>query len=126
MSRTFTIETEVEVTFVPAGCVEEETAYPHIAITYTYSPARPAFTPRGKYAPIDPPEPAELEFVSSRLVKSDGLDPTPAQVEQWAQDYLDSEYGWNDATEYAESRCHPDPDDAYDRWRDDKMTGDWP
>lgn len=27
------------------------------------TPGRPAFTPRGEYAPIDPPEPPEVEIV---------------------------------------------------------------
>ena len=33
-------------------------------VTGTFFRARPAYTPRGEYAPIDPPEPASFEIES--------------------------------------------------------------
>ena len=48
---------------------EDET---EITVEYTFSPGSPAFTPRGEYAPIDPPEGAEVEIVGATTL----ADPT--------------------------------------------------
>ena len=50
-----------------------ETTYSHMSgdivtgeielqFEFTFSPGRPAYTPRGEYAPVDPPEAAEIEI----------------------------------------------------------------
>jgi hypothetical protein len=44
-----------------AGAAEQEVA---CRITYTFQPGRPAYTPRGEWAPIDPPEPDAVEDVT--------------------------------------------------------------
>ena len=36
-----------------------------IVVGYHYTPGRPAFTPRGEYAPIDPPEGPEVEIIGA-------------------------------------------------------------
>ena len=63
-----TIQTEIEI-FVSG---DDDVAYPMIEITYDYSRGSPAFTPRGEYGPIDPPEPPGLEFRQARLIAADG------------------------------------------------------
>lgn len=44
-----------------AGSAEQEVA---CRITYTFQPGRPAYTPRGEWAPTEPPEPDMVEDVS--------------------------------------------------------------
>lgn len=99
---------------------ENIVACPIISITFDYAPGRPAFTPRGEYAPIDPPEPAEVSFVSAELIDGDGLSPTPAQVQEWAVDYLDTDDGYRDACDHGDTARYLDPDEAYERQRDDR------
>jgi hypothetical protein len=48
-----------------AGAAEQEVA---CRITYTFQPGRPAYTPRGEYAPIDPPEPDAVEDVTIEVM----------------------------------------------------------
>jgi len=114
---------QVEVQFQPPGMGlpddEYEVAYPKIEIAYRYSPGRPAFTPRGEYGPIDPPEPAEVEFIGAELIDSDGLLPTREQLDTWGSDYLDSDAGYQEAVSTAEDMRRPDPDYAYESRRDD-------
>lgn len=40
-------------------------------VTYEWTPGRPAHTPRGEYAPIDPPEPPEVSFMSIKVGGND-------------------------------------------------------
>ena len=91
MSSVHTIDAELTIKFRLSGMPddERETASPAVRITYRFTKGRPAYTPRGEYAPIDPPEPAEVDLISATLIDGDGLDPTPTQVDEWAQDYLD-------------------------------------
>lgn len=121
MKHEHTIETEVEVKFSFPGLAacEKETAYPTLAITYRYSAGRPAYTPRGEYAPIDPPDPAEVEFVSAKLINSDETSPSQEQVNDWAEEWLASDEGYNRAAHHAVEASEPDPDEAYERMRDD-------
>lgn len=117
-----TIEAEIAVKFSFPGLAggEHETAYPTFAITYRYSPGSHAYTPRGEYAPIDPPESAEIEFVKAHLTNSDGIEPTAEQVNDWAEEWLASDEGYSFACRYAEERRRPDPDAAYEQTRDDR------
>jgi hypothetical protein len=91
MSSTHTIDAGLTIKFRLSGMPEDEreTANPTVRITYLFTKGCSAHTPRGEYAPIDPPEPAEVELISATLLDGDGLDPTPEQVAEWAQDYLD-------------------------------------
>jgi hypothetical protein len=115
-----TITTEIKVSFTFPGMAEgeRETAYPVLSITYQYSPSRPAYTPRGEYGPIDPPDPAEIEFVSAKLVNGDGLDPSDQQIQEWASDWLDYK-GYDVACDHAETARQPDPDFLYEQKRDE-------
>lgn len=121
MQHTITAEIEVKFRLPDMPDDEREVAYPKVAVTYNYTPGRPAFTPRGEYAPIDPPEPAEVSFVSAALIDGDGLAPEPFQVNDWASDWLD-DAGYDEACAHAEQNSGPDPDEAYERMRDDGPT----
>jgi len=85
-----TIQTEVEVHFTFPGLAEgeHETAHPTVEITYDYSRGSPAFTPRGEFGPIDPPEPPGLAFRAAKYIDRDGLDEDPAQLQDWAEQWL--------------------------------------
>ncbi len=89
---THTIDAEIErkVWLTPISD-EWDTVYPVIRIKYEYSPGCPAFTPPGEYGPIDPPEPAEVSFISAELINGDGLSPSIKEVQEWADDWLQSE-----------------------------------
>lgn len=103
-SFTHTIVVDVEVRF-PFGSPEPgefETAYPTLEIAYRYTPGGPAVTPRGEYGPIDPPDPAEVEFISARVVADDYLDlSVQSRVDDIAHDYLDSDDGYHHACDAA-------------------------
>jgi hypothetical protein len=124
---THTMRSQVPVKFRPTGCEDFEVAYPTIDIEFDYIPGCPAYTPRGEYAPIDPPEPAEVSFRSATLIDGDGLDPSFAApdpqsvIDGWASDYLDSDEGYRGACDEAEEARQPDPD--YER--DKRMERDW-
>jgi hypothetical protein len=95
--KNYSMTADVEVRFVPAGCVEEEIEYPTLEIEFSYLPGRPAFTPRGEYGPIDPPDPEEVDFTSAKLTDGKGLLPTQEQIDDWARGYLDSDDGYKHA-----------------------------
>jgi hypothetical protein len=131
---THTIRAQVEVKFRPIGMEDFEIAYPTLDIEFDYVPGRPAFTPRGEYAPIDPPDPAEVSFRSAKLIDGDGLDPFMGPlgqqtVDDWASDYLDTDEGYEAAIEAAENDRQPDPDYERDKRLDDERdfgaTDDW-
>lgn len=50
----------------------DDEAETDIVVEYTISPGRPAYTPRGEHAPIDPPEGAEVEVVAAYLAPPKG------------------------------------------------------
>lgn len=116
-----TIEAEIPVKFTFSGLErgEQETAYPLFSITFSYSPGCPAHMGSLTY-PGHPAEPAEIELISAHLVNSDGLEPSSEQVNDWAKEWLDSNEGYSFACNHAEEARRPDPDEAYDRMRDDR------
>lgn len=107
---THSIRAEIEAKFRFPGLAdgEFEVAYPTLEIEYDYAPGRPAYTPRGEYAPIDPPDPAEVAFRSATLIDGDGLTPDQKQIDEWAIDYLDSDHGYNRACQEAAADSGPD------------------
>ena len=119
-----TIDAELENRFHVPGMPddEREVAHPRVAITYNYAPGRPAYTPRGEYAPIDPPEPEEVDFVSAKLIDGDGLCPMGDQLNDWAKDWLYDDAGYRLACNHADRGRHPDPDYEYESRRDDART----
>lgn len=76
--------------------------YPKMNIEFCYTPGHPAYTPRGEYAPIDPPEAPEIEFVSAILISNHGLTLTRKQIDEWASDFLISNDGYDAACRVAE------------------------
>lgn len=103
---TFTYLAEIEIEFNSPGLGlpddETEVAYPIVAIEYRYTPGAPAYTPRGEYGPIDPPEPAEADLIKATLVSGDGLAPTPEQVALWAENFIESDHGYQQLVSHAE------------------------
>ena len=62
-----------------------------VKIAYHYNPPVPAFTPRGEYAPIDPPEAAEV-YATSHWVRPVGdkqwnmpLAPLAGRIDKWLE-----------------------------------------
>ncbi len=79
MSR-HTIRAEVDV---GETCVK-------LDIEFQYHPGTPQRGP--SYASGgEPAEGPELEFLHATLIDGDGLDPSPAQLQEWAEDWLDEE-----------------------------------
>lgn len=118
-----TVEAQISVKFRFPGLAEgeTETAYPTLAITFGYRPGRAAYTPRGEYAPIDPPEPEEVEFLSAQVLDDDGMSPTQEQIRDWADEWLASDEGYNACCACVAGgiASGPDPGEAYERSRDD-------
>lgn len=98
MARTLKLEAEIEVKH------DTEVEYPVIEIEYSYIRGRPAFTPRGEYGPIDPPDPAEVDFRSAKLIDGKGMKIGQEEVDFWARDYLDSDLGYTHALATADSQ----------------------
>lgn len=92
--RTHTITTEVEVKFVPVSLVEQEIAYPELEITFTATKGDPGCKYQRNGDPGWPPEPPEVDFVSAKLIKGDGVNHTQDQIEDWAQEWLASDSGY--------------------------------
>jgi len=99
-----TVLAEIERKFQLAGMPddEHEVAYPTAEITFTYKRGSPAVMYQRNGDPGWPAEPAEIEFISAKLVNGDGLRPTQDQLDDWAQDWLDSDAGFNLALEEVE------------------------
>ena len=101
-THTIFAEFERKFTFADLAGGETEVAYPEAQITYKYWPGRPAYTPRGEFGPIDPPDPADVELVSVKLLDGDGLSPTYEELRQWAEEWLESDVGFRLACRRAE------------------------
>jgi hypothetical protein len=120
--RTCTIEVYPTVKFRVAGLTDLESEQVHLQITFRYVPGRPAYTPRGEYAPIDPPDPPECDFLSAKLLDGNGLDPDQGTIEGWAMSYLDSDEGYFVACQAGEDEPDgPDPDEWLERKRDERQ-----
>lgn len=102
---TFTMLAELERHWSPSGLEQDglEVAYPIAEVTYRYWPGRPAYTPRGEFGPIDPPDPAEVELVGVKLISGDGMPhPEYGQLREWAEEWLESDAGFRLACQHAE------------------------
>jgi hypothetical protein len=97
---------------------------------YDFTPGKPAYTPRGEYAPIDPPEPPEI--IVTKIEVHGEVDgklawkaPTEAEARllwSWYENNSDLQLAMMEEAE----RWHyegPDPDRAYDEWKDRQMEG---
>ena len=106
MSRRHTITAEIETKFRLSGMPDDESevAYPEVEITFDFSPGCAA---RIRYDENDhPEEPAEVEFIEAKLIRGDGLAPTPDQLDDWAREWLDGP-GYEKAVEQARERAEP-------------------
>ncbi len=110
MSRKISMTVELERFFSFPGLApgEREVAYPKVDLTLNYSPGCPAVMYRRNGDPGWPAEPAEIEIISAKLADGDGLAPTQEQVYDWAQEWLDSDAGYQYACDQADNR-----DDRY-------------
>jgi len=54
-----------------------ETSLSPLVVEYTHHRARPGYTPRGEYAPIDPPEPEHVEIGLVYVEKDGARNPLP-------------------------------------------------
>ena len=79
MSRHY-IEAEIEVEYGPPR-PDQECAYPLLGIEFSYAPG-------GRQTWDSPGWAAEIEILSVKLLKGDGLLPTPQQIEEWADKWL--------------------------------------
>lgn len=85
-----------------SGC-SDEFEIP-IKVYFTYYPGQPAYTPRGEYAPVDPPEPASVE-VEKILVNPPSKDEESewSLIPNWMDTLLTNDRGFNDELiEFAE------------------------
>ena len=99
MSR-HVIDAECEITFRPAGLQDDETVYPKLEITYRFSKGSPATGPSYESGG-EPADPDEIEFISAKLIDGDGTRPTQQQINEWAEEWLQSDYGYEKACELA-------------------------
>lgn len=123
MSSAFTIIAEPTVQFWFPGMPddERETANPTIELKFTFVPGYPELgSIYGSGG--EPACPAEVEFISAKLIDGDGLAPTQDQIDDWARKWLDDE-GYDAACEVASAG--PDPDDARQARIDDQLMGDF-
>lgn len=96
MTQKYTARTEVEVLFTPPGTEYQEAAYPEIEVTFSYSPGAPEQGPT--YAcGGQPAEPDEVEFISAKLIDGHGIEPTQEQIDNWADEWLASDSGYQAA-----------------------------
>lgn len=128
MSSRHTITTEIEVKFSFPGLAagEYETAYPTVEIEYQFSKGCPEVRYQRNGDPGWPAEPPEVEILKAKLIDGDGLNPTDEQLYDWADQWLDSEKGFELACENAAPTDDdgPDPDAAYEAERDGRMERD--
>lgn len=102
----------------------DDEAETDVTIGYTFSPGRPAYTPRGEYAPIDPPEGPEVEIVSVTMLadQTTGLrqpvELTPAETEKATDWVIENHEDDGDDPDYARERR------AEERQDDDLTSGD--
>jgi len=118
MSSVHTITAEIEARFTFPGLAdgEHETAYPTVEIQYAFVRGYPATGPSYSCAG-EPGAPDEVDLISARLIKADGLTPTEDQIHDWAREWLHGE-GYAEACAYATQG--PDPDDLLQQRRDEE------
>ena len=109
MARSFTASVTLELTKAIG-----------LEMTGTFHPYQRAYTPRGEYAPIDPPEPALFEPSQSWFVGND------ARIEIDDPESIFGPKEWDRILERATAKIEndgvgfgPDPDAAFERWYDE-------
>ncbi len=96
-----TMLAEIEVRFVPVPLYETEIEYPIVQIEFSYLrgalPSGPTYDNGG-----DPGWLPEVGFISAKMIDGKGLNPTDAQLQDWASEYLNSDEGYRLACEVVE------------------------
>ena len=93
-----------------------------IRVVYNFYPAQPAYTPRGEYAPTDPPEPASVELVNIQVERSIAGKMVWWDVDAFTYEQLST---WIETTLYDAllddaANDGPDPDEARERMIEDR------
>lgn len=92
-----------------------------VLIEYKFSPGRPAKMYLRNGDPGYPADPAEVDFLSAKLVHHTINDSMQKMLDEWAVEYLASDDGFTDAVENAQDDSERDYDralDAYERRAD--------
>ncbi len=98
MSRhTIIIEHEVEYKNAEFN---ETVAYPTFVITYNFLKGAPARGPSYSHGGL-PADPDEIEFISATIKNNAGIAVTQDQIDTWAQEWLESDRGFELAFENA-------------------------
>lgn len=71
---------------------ETDAALFRVCINYDFIPGSPAYTPRGEYAPTEPPEPAECDICEIGIWENDAWRRATALehaiLNDWAEEHL--------------------------------------
>ncbi len=78
----------------------EAVAYQTFVITYNFLKGAPALGPSDYHGGI-PADPHEVEFIHAKIQDKDGIDVTQTQVDKWAEEWLESDRGYERAIENA-------------------------
>ena len=84
---THKITTELLISFIPGSMVESETAYPKFEIECEYTPNEAETGPTYACGGT-PASPAQIEFISAKVIDGDGIELTPEQVNDYAEEWL--------------------------------------
>ncbi len=68
----------------------------------------------------EPGEGPEVELIHATLVDAAVFNPPRVVIDELAEDWLASDYGYEAACDLAVDEGGPDPDAAYERMRDDR------
>ena len=110
----FSMQTEIAIVIADG----REHLY-DVWVDYDYHPGAPAYTPRGEYAPIDPPEPASAEIVAARWrLCSAPDDEKMSDCPGWLIDMMSNDDSLNVAL-IEDAEGNQEPDDRCD-WRRDE------
>lgn len=102
MSR-HTMQVEVPITFYPTGPDSKEIAYPTLEIVFDYRRGAPEVGPTYFHGGL-PAEAPELTLIAAKLIEGDGIAPySQQQLLEWADDYLQSDAGYEHAYTHAQS-----------------------
>jgi hypothetical protein len=98
-----------------------ETSFPGMVVEYTHHRGSPAYTPRGEYAPIDPPEPEHVEIGLVYVEKDGARNPLPEWMIEGMTPDLEAMCleDWRDRDSYAREQA------AEGRHEEDRAARTW-
>lgn len=112
------IITELEISFPGTDPDERETVWPEVEIEFSFTAGSPETGPSYSSGG-EPATPDEIEVMSVKVLKDEGINMIHGWWVQKAQDWLDDD-GYDAARGEACADNEPDPDDARDRAREDR------